>query len=316
MNALTATNYFFRDQIHFFRGKVRDVYTLKNELFVVVTCDRISAFDHVLPQSIPNKGQILNELAILSLDNTSDIIPNWKLSHPDPQVTIGIKANAIPVEFVVRKYLTGHAWRVYKAGGRLLCGHTLPEGMKENQAFDKPIVTPSTKASSGKDEDISLTEIVEQKILTQKQLDKLVDISLQLFERGTEFAKSQGLILVDTKYEFGRHNGKMILIDEVHTPDSSRYFYADEYLERFESNREQKQLSKEFVREWLMVNGFQGGKTEIIPTMTPEIIEGITGRYTELYNVLSGKTLVPRSYENIIEEMEQNIINGIEILNA
>ena len=315
MKALTATNYFLKDQIHFFRGKVRDVYSLKNDIVVIVTCDRISAFDHVLPASIPNKGQILNELANISLDATSDIIPNWKISQPDPHVTIGKKANAIPVEFVVRKYLTGHAWRVYKDGGRLLCGVKLPNGMQENEAFETPIITPSSKASSGKDEDISLKEILDSKLLTTSQVDKLVDVSLRLFKKGTEFANSKGLILVDTKYEFGKRNGKMILIDEVHTPDSSRYFYIDRYQELLAQNKPQKQLSKEFVREWLMENGFQGLKGQVIPEMTPDIVEHILTRYSELYSALSGKKLVRRSYDNIIEELENNINTGIEAIN-
>ena len=314
MNALTATNYFLKDQIHFFRGKVRDVYTLKNDILVIITCDRISAFDHVLPVSIPNKGQILNELANISLDATSNIIPNWKISQPDPQVTIGKKANAIPVEFVVRKYLTGHAWRVYKEGGRKLCGVKLPDGMRENEAFETPIITPSTKASSGKDEDISLKEIVKSKLLTQKQVDKLVDVSLKLFDKGTEFAENQGLVLVDTKYEFGKLNGKMILIDEVHTPDSSRFFYTDSYQKLFDQKKPQKQLSKEFVREWLMENGFQGLKDQVIPEMTSEIVDNIKNRYSELYKALSGKELVPRSYENIIEEVEENINTGLKAI--
>ncbi len=315
MKALTATNYFLKDQIHFFRGKVRDVYSLKNDIVVIVTCDRISAFDHVLPASIPNKGQILNELANISLDATSDIIPNWKISQPDPHVTIGKKANAIPVEFVVRKYLTGHAWRVYKDGGRLLCGVKLPNGMQENEAFETPIITPSSKASSGKDEDISLKEILDSKLLTTSQVDKLVDVSLRLFKKGTECANSKGLILVDTKYEFGKRNGKMILIDEVHTPDSSRYFYIDRYQELLAQNKPQKQLSKEFVREWLMENGFQGLKGQVIPEMTPDIVEHILTRYSELYSALSGKKLVRRSYDNIIEELENNINTGIEAIN-
>ncbi len=315
MKALTATNYFLKDQIHFFRGKVRDVYSLKNDIVVIVTCDRISAFDHVLPASIPNKGQILNELANISLDATSDIIPNWKISQPDPHVTIGKKAPAIPVEFVVRKYLTGHAWRVYKDGGRLLCGVKLPNGMQENEAFETPIITPSSKAGSGKDEDISLKEILDSKLLTTSQVDKLVDVSLRLFKKGTEFANSKGLILVDTKYEFGKRNGKMILIDEVHTPDSSRYFYIDRYQELLAQNKPQKQLSKEFVREWLMENGFQGLKGQVIPEMTPDIVEHILTRYSELYSALSGKKLVRRSYDNIIEELENNINTGIEAIN-
>ncbi len=307
MNALTATNYFFRHQTHFFRGKVRDVYIINQDLVVIVACDRISAFDHVLPKSIPYKGQVLNQIASLFLDNTTDIIPNWKLSTPDPNVTIGHKFQAIPVEFVVRNYLTGHAWRVYKEGGRKLCGNKLPEGLKENDKLPKPIITPATKASSGHDEDISPKEIVERKLLTTKQLDKLMDTAFALFQRGTEFSEEKGLILVDTKYEFGKKDSKMFLIDEVHTPDSSRFFYLDSYTKLQKDGKPQRQLSKEFVREWLMDKGFQGLKGQVVPDLPQEFVDSITARYTELYTALVGVTFQPRSYENIMETIEEAI---------
>jgi phosphoribosylaminoimidazole-succinocarboxamide synthase len=307
MNALTATNYFFRHQTHFFRGKVRDVYIINQDLVVIVACDRISAFDHVLPKSIPYKGQVLNQIASLFLDNTTDIIPNWKLSTPDPNVTIGHKFQAIPVEFVVRNYLTGHAWRVYKEGGRKLCGNKLPEGLKENDKLPKPIITPATKASSGHDEDISPKEIVERKLLTEKQLEKLMDTAFALFQRGTEFSENKGLILVDTKYEFGKKDSKMFLIDEVHTPDSSRFFYMDSYGKLQKEGKAQRQLSKEFVREWLMEKDFQGLKGQVVPDLPQEFVDSITARYTELYTALVGQPFKPRSYENIMETIEAAI---------
>lgn len=307
MKALTSTNYFFRNQTSFYRGKVRDVYEINHDMLVVVACDRLSAFDHVLPRSIPFKGQVLNEIASMFLEMTQDIVPNWKISTPDPQVTIGLKCDAIPVEFVVRQYLTGHAWRVYKDGGRMLCGNKLPEGLKENDKLPMPIITPATKATSGHDEDITASEIVERKLMTQKQLDKLFEISLALFARGTEYAASRGLILVDTKYEFGKRDGKLMLIDEVHTPDSSRFFYSDSYDELQKKGKPQKQLSKEFVREWLMANGFQGFKGQLVPEMTDEFVQSITDRYTELYTAMTGKQLNYRSYDNIIEDMEMSI---------
>lgn len=311
LKSLTSTNYFFKDQVDFYRGKVRDVYTLKNDLIVIVACDRLSAFDHVLPRSIPFKGQVLTQVANLFLDNTSDIIHNWKLSNPDPQVTIGRKCEAIPVEFVVRGYLTGHAWRVYKEGGRVLCGVTLPDGMRENQKFPSPIITPATKADNGHDEDISYQEIIDRRILTKKRLDRLYEISLALFERGTQYASEKGLILVDTKYEFGLFEGKEMLIDEIHTPDSSRFFYTDQYQKRFEQGEKQKQLSKEFVREWLMENNFQGLEGQVMPKMDDEKVLEISNRYRELYSVVTGMTFEPRSYTDIIERLEESISLGI-----
>ncbi|MBL7812503.1 MAG: phosphoribosylaminoimidazolesuccinocarboxamide synthase [Bacteroidetes bacterium] len=307
MKALTSTNYFFKNQTQFYRGKVRDVYTIGEDLLVIVACDRISAFDHVLPKSIPYKGQVLTEVANVFLDSTSHIVPNWKISSPDPQVTIGHRCEAIPIEFVVRHYLTGHAWRVYREGGRVLCGQRLPEGLRENDRLPEPIVTPATKATSGHDEDISLQEILDRKLVSKKTLEKLVDTALALFEHGREYAAGHGLILVDTKYEFGKKDGKLFLIDEVHTPDSSRFFYADTYEKLQSKGQPQRQLSKEFVREWLMEHGFQGLKGQVVPEMPDEFVDSITERYTELYTAMTGKQLNRRSYVNIIDDMEQNI---------
>lgn len=315
MEALTATNFFFRNQTTFLRGKVRDVYSIGQDHLVVVACDRISAFDHVLPKPIPYKGQVLNSVAALFLDATRDIIPNWKIATPDPQVTIGYKCEAIPVEFVVRGYLAGHAWRIYREGGRTICGVKMPDGLRENDRLPHPIITPSTKASSGHDEDITLQEITERKLLTSKQLDKLVETSLALYARGAEYAANRGLILVDTKYEFGRRDGKLMLIDEVHTPDSSRFFYSDAYEELQKQGRPQKQLSKEFVREWLIAHDFQGLKGQIIPEMPQEFIRSITDRYVELYTAMTGQSFVKRSYDDILAKMEHSIIDNLEQLN-
>ena len=307
LKALTSTNYFFKNQTAFYRGKVRDVYTIGEDLLVVVATDRISAFDHVLPKSIPYKGQVLTQIASMFLDMTRDIVPNWKLSTPDPQVTVGKRCNAIAIEFVVRNYLTGHAWRVYRDGGRMLCGNVLPEGLLENDKLPQPILTPATKAVSGHDEDISAAEILERKLLSKKQLDNLTDISFKLFQQGSDFAASKGLILVDTKYEFGLHDNNIYLIDEVHTPDSSRFFYADTYAELQKAGKPQRQLSKEFVREWLMENGFQGLHGQSIPEMPDSFVASITNRYLELFEVMTGKPLVPRNYDNILTEIEENI---------
>ncbi len=314
MKALTSTNYYFKNQTNFYRGKVRDVYFIGNEHLVIVACDRISAFDHVLPKSIPNKGQVLTEIANQFLDSTSHIIPNWKISNPDPQVTIGKRCDAIPIEFVVRNYLTGHAWRVYKEGGRELCGNTLPDGLKENDQLPTPIITPATKASSGHDEDTSYNEILSKKIISKKQLDLLYEKSLELFQFGSNYAASKNLILVDTKYEFGLYHGEPTLIDEIHTPDSSRFFYADTYKQLQSEGKQQRQLSKEFVREWLMNHGFQGLEGQIVPDMDDEFVESISGRYQELYEVMLGKSLTKRSYDQILENIEQNILLGISHL--
>lgn len=315
LQALSATQFHFPNQTHFYKGKVRDVYSIGSDLLVMVACDRISAFDHVLPRAIPHKGQVLNAIAGLFLDKTQDIVPNWKISMPDPHVTIGYRCDAIPVEFVVRNYLTGHAWRVYKSGLRMLCGNVLPEGMKENDKFPQPIVTPATKASEGHDEDTTYDEILLKGILSQSQLDELYKISLALFQRGTEIAAEKGLILVDTKYEFGLRDGQIMLIDEIHTPDSSRFFYADTYDDLQRKGEPQRQLSKEFVREWLMENGFQGKEGEVIPFMSDEFVNSITERYEELYRAMTGTPLERRSYEQIESQIETSIkqaLNQIE----
>jgi len=304
---LMATNYFFKDQTSFYRGKVRDVYTIKNEYVAMIACDRISAFDHVLPKAIPHKGEVLTQLASFFLDSTKDIIQNWKISTPDPNVTFGINCEAIPIEIVVRGYLCGHAWRVYKTGERMICGVKMPDGMKENDKFPKPILTPATKNSSGHDEDISVEGIITLKIKTKKFIDQMVEASLALYNRGSEMANERGLILVDTKYEFGVHDKKLILIDEVHTPDSSRFFYLDTYEKLQKEGKPQKQLSKEFVREWLMENGFQGLEGEIIPEMTNEFVNSVTDRYTELFEAMTGKVFVGRDYANADRIIEENI---------
>ena len=307
LNALTATNYNFHNQTQFYRGKVRDVYTINNDLLVIVACDRISAFDHVLPRSIPYKGQVLNAIASLFLDRTSDIVQNWKISTPDPHVTIGHRCDALPIEFVVRNYLTGHAWRVYKSGGRILCGNILPEGLNENDQLPEPIITPATKATSGHDEDTTYDEILKKGIVSKKRLDELYDITYKLFARGAEIAAEKGLILVDTKYEFGVKDNEVMLIDEIHTPDSSRFFYADTYNELQEKGEPQRQLSKEFVREWLMVNGFQGLEGQIMPIMDDAFVNSITERYEELFKAMTCNALQRRSYDHVIEDIEINI---------
>ena len=307
LKALSATQFQFNNQTQFYKGKVRDVYSIGEDLLVMVACDRISAFDHVLPKAIPHKGQVLNAVAGLFLDKTNDIVPNWKISKPDPHVTIGYRCEALPIEFVVRNYLTGHAWRVYKSGGRLLCGNILPEGMNENDRFPSPIITPATKATEGHDEDTTYNEILEKGIVSKERLDELYRISLALFQRGTEIAAEKGLILVDTKYEFGLRNNEIMLIDEIHTPDSSRFFYADTYEDLQRKALPQRQLSKEFVREWLMENGFQGKEGETIPFMSDEFVNRITERYEELYHAMTGNPLARRSYDNIEEQIENSI---------
>lgn len=311
VKSLTSTNYFFNNQTSFYRGKVRDVYSIGDDLLVIVACDRISAFDHVLPRSIPFKGQVLTQIANLFLDQTKDIIPNWKISNPDPQVTIGKKCDPIPIEFVIRGYLTGHAWRVYRDGGRMLCGNTLPEGMKENDPFPEPIITPATKAKSGHDEDTSYEEILKKKIIPKKTLDYLFSKTRELYKAGVEYSKERGLILVDTKYEFGIYRNEPILIDEIHTPDSSRFFYSDSYNNLQQKGLPQKQLSKEFVREWLIKNDFQGLDGQVIPVMSDEWVNTISGRYQELFEVMTGNKLIPRDYSKIIVDMEKAISLGI-----
>lgn len=319
MTALTSTDFQFPQQTSVYHGKVRDVYFLENDLLAMVATDRISAFDVVLPKGIPFKGQILNSIAAKFLDLTADIVPNWKLRTPDPMVTIGRRCKGYPVEMIVRGYLCGSAWRAYKAGAREICGIAIPDGMRENQAFPTPIVTPTTKAEMGEhDADISREEIIARGLVPAEEYDKLEQYALQLFERGSEIARRQGLILVDTKYEFGNCNGTIMLMDEVHTPDSSRYFYSDTYAELFNAGKPQRQLSKEFVREWLMENGFQGRQGEQVPEMTDEIVEGISERYIELYEHITGETFqrseAPASADDLRARIEGNIVEALKTL--
>lgn len=311
MNAIQETNFQLPNQISFYRGKVRDVYTTPAKIIMVAT-DRLSAFDVVLPRAIPFKGQVLNQIAAKFLKATKDIVPNWLLETPDPNVSIGLKCEAFPVEMVIRGYLAGHAWREYKAGRRTICGIPLPEGLKENDKLPKPIITPTTKAHEGHDEDISREEILKQQLVSEEDYVKLENYTFELFNKGTEIALQNGLILVDTKYEFGKANGKIYLIDEIHTPDSSRYFYADTYAENQNKGLKQKQLSKEFVREWLIENGFQGKEGQQIPEMTDEKVNEISKRYIELYEKVTGETFKPRLYENVIAGIEQNVLHAIK----
>ena len=308
--ALTNTEFKFENQKSVYHGKVRDVYTVGDDKLVMVATDRISAFDVVLPKGIPFKGQMLNQIAAKFLDATADIVPNWKLATPDPMVTVGVMCEGFPVEMIVRGYLCGSAWRAYKSGVRQICGVQLPEGMKENQKFPQPIITPTTKAEIGEhDADISKEEILAQGLATPEEYALLEKYTLALFQRGTEIAAERGLILVDTKYEFGKHNGTIYLMDEIHTPDSSRYFYAEGYQEKFEKGEPQKQLSKEFVREWLMDNGFQGKEGQQVPEMTDEIVDSISNRYIELYENITGETFVKEECEDIHTRIEQNVKN-------
>jgi len=313
MNALTQTDFHFDGQKNIYHGKVRDVYTVKNDLLVMIATDRISAFDVILPKGIPYKGQMLNQIAAGFLDATADIVQNWKLACPDPMVTVGLRCQGYPVEMIVRGYLCGSAWRTYKSGIREICGVKIPDGMRENQRFEKPIITPTTKAELGRhDEDISKEEILKQGLVSKEEYDLLEKYTMALFLRGTEIAASRGLILVDTKYEFGSREGQIYLIDEIHTPDSSRYFYAEGYEERFEKGEAQKQLSKEFVREWLMENGFQGKTGEQVPEMTPEIVEGISERYIELFEHITGEPFDKASIENITARIEKNVTDYLK----
>ena len=305
--ALTNTEFNFKNQKSVYHGKVRDVYKVDDKLVMVAT-DRISAFDVVLPKGIPFKGQMLNQIAAKFLDATTDICPNWKLATPDPMVTVGVMCQGFPVEMIVRGYLCGSAWRAYKSGVREICGVKLPEGMRENEKFPTPIITPTTKAEMGlHDEDISKEEILKQGLATPEEYETLEKYTLALFERGTKIAAERGLILVDTKYEFGKHNGTIYLMDEIHTPDSSRYFYAEGYQERFEKGEAQKQLSKEFVREWLMDNGFQGKEGQQVPEMTDEIVNSISERYMELFESITGEKFVKADVDSISERIEKNV---------
>ena len=307
MKTLTATEFNFPGQQGVYHGKVRDVYNMGDKLVMVAT-DRISAFDVVLPKGIPFKGQMLNQIAAKFLDATTDICPNWKLATPDPMVTVGVLCEGFPVEMIVRGYLCGSAWRAYKSGVREICGVKLPEGMRENERFPEPIITPTTKAEIGEhDADISKEEILAQGLATPEEYALLEQYTLALFKRGTEIAAERGLILVDTKYEFGKHNGTIYLMDEIHTPDSSRYFYSEGYQERFEKGEPQRQLSKEFVREWLMDNGFQGKEGQQVPEMTDEIVTGISERYIELYEHITGETFVKKNTEDIAARIEKNV---------
>ena len=311
-NTLVTTNFDFPGQTHVYHGKVRDVYSIGEDILVMIATDRISAFDVVLPQGIPYKGQVLNQIAAKFLEATADIVPNWKLAVPDPMVTVGVKCDPFKVEMVIRGYLTGSAWREYKAGKRTLCGIDLPEGMKENQKFLSPIITPTTKADEGHDENISREEIIAQGLVSREDYEQLERYTQALFQRGTEMAASKGLILVDTKYEFGKKEGKIYLIDEIHTPDSSRYFYAEGYQDRFEKGEEQKQLSKEFVRKWLMENGFQGKEGQAVPEMTPEYCESVSERYIELYEKITGETFVKADISDVPSRIEKNIMNYLK----
>ena len=311
MNALTKTNYQFPNQKSVYHGKVRDVYFL-DDVLVMVASDRISAFDVILPKGIPYKGQILNQIASKFLDATSDICPNWKMASPDPMVTVGRVCKGFPVEMIVRGYLCGSAWRFYKNGGRNLCGNILPDGMKENQKFPVPLITPTTKAEQGEhDADISKEEILAKGLVSPEDYAVLEDYTMKLFLRGTEIAAKKGLILVDTKYEFGKADDKIYLIDEIHTPDSSRYFYAQGYKEQFAKGLPQKQLSKEFVREWLMANGFQGQEGQQVPEMTEEVVNGITNRYIELYEHITGEKFVPAPADNVEQRIYDNVTNWL-----
>jgi phosphoribosylaminoimidazole-succinocarboxamide synthase len=305
--AIIRTDFQFPKQKSVYHGKVRDVYNINNELLVMVASDRISAFDVVLPRGIPYKGQVLNQIAAKFLDATSDIVPNWKVASPDPMVTIGHYCEPFAVEMIIRGYLTGSSWRTYKSGARQICGVQIPDGMKEHQRFPQPIVTPTTKATEGHDEDISREEIIKQGIVSEEDYDKLEEYTIKLFQRGSEIAAEKGLILVDTKYEFGKVGDKIYLIDEIHTPDSSRYFYADEYEKRFEKGEPQKQLSKEFVREWLMENGFQGKEGQAVPEMTDKFVESVSERYIELYEKVTGEKFNRVPIKGVLERIEKNI---------
>ncbi len=312
--AIVQTNYQFPNQKSFYKGKVRDVYNINDQYLVMVVSDRISAFDVVLPKGIPYKGQVLNQIAAKFLDATTDILPNWKIATPDPMVTIGLMCEPFKVEMVIRGYLTGHAWREYKAGKRVLCGVKLPDGMVENQKFPEPIITPTTKASEGHDEDISREEIIAQGIVSEADYIQLEKYTRAVFQRGTEIAAKMGLILVDTKYEFGKKDGKIILIDEIHTPDSSRYFYSEGYEARLAAGQAQKQLSKEFVRQWLIENGFQGKDGQKVPEMSEEFVSQVSERYIELYESISGDKFQRADLQNVNKRIEDNIKNFLATL--
>lgn len=310
--AVTKTNFSLPGIKDLYVGKVRDVYNINDEYLIMVVSDRISAFDVVLPKGIPYKGQVLNQIASRFLDATSDIVPNWKIATPDPMVTAGIKCEPFKVEMVIRGYLSGHAWRKYKSGERSICGLSMPEGMKENDRFPLPLMTPTTKETIGHDEDISREDIISQGLVSEEDYTLLEKYTMQLFQRGTQIAAGMGLILVDTKYEFGKKDGKIYLIDEIHTPDSSRYFYLDGYEERQQAGQPQKQLSKEFVREWLMSNGFQGLDGQTVPDMTDDIVNSVSERYIELYEKISGETFVRHPLDDVLGRIESNILDFLK----
>lgn len=314
MQAIKETNFKFTGQTGFYKGKVRNVYYFGNIMAMVAT-DRISAFDVVLPRAIPDKGRVLNQIAAMNLQATKELVPNWVISMPDPNVTIGFKCETYPVEMVVRGYLAGHAWREYKSGKRSVCGVSLPEGLKENDRLPDPIITPTTKAHVGHDEDISREEILKRSLVSESEYTTLEDYTLKLFQKGTALAAKRGLILVDTKYEFGKNNNQIYLIDEVHTPDSSRYFYASGYEDRQHKGETQKQLSKEFVRQWLIENGFQGKEGQHVPEMTDQIVSSISDRYKELYTQVTGETLASVDYSSLLQRIEQSIINSLKSVN-
>ncbi len=315
MKALTKTDFNFKGQTKVYHGKVRDVYFIDNKYLVMVASDRISAFDVILPEGIPYKGQVLNQIAALFLDETKDIVPNWKIATPDPMVTVGKLCKPFPVEMIIRGYLTGSSWRTYKSGKREICGVPIPDGMKEHQRFEKPIITPTTKADEGHDEDISREEIIRQGLISEEDYKQIEEITYKLFQRGSEIAAKHGLILVDTKYEFGKIGDQIYLMDEIHTPDSSRYFIADQYEECFEKGLPVKQLSKEFVREWLMANGFQGQEGQQVPEMTPEIVNSISERYIELYEKVTGKKFEKAAEsDDVLKRIEKNIAECLEKL--
>jgi len=309
-NVILKTDFNFPNQKNIYKGKVRDVYTIEDDILIMIASDRISAFDHVLPEGIPYKGQVLSQIAAKFLSATSDIVPNWLEATPDPSVSIGKRCEPFKVEMVIRGYLTGHAWREYRSGKRTLCGVTMPEGMVENQKFDNPILTPTTKADVGHDEDISRQEILSQGLVSESDYILLEKYTRELFQRGTEMAADKGLILVDTKYEFGKDkNGVITLIDEIHTPDSSRYFYMDGYQEKLASGEQQKQLSKEFVRQWLIENGFQGKDGQKIPQMSQEFCSSVSDRYIELFEHITGDKFIKEDVSDVLTRVEKNILN-------
>jgi len=311
---INRTNFILPGQSYAYSGKVRDVYVIRDHYLVMVISDRISAFDYILPRTIPYKGQVLNQLASFMLDKTKDIVPNWKINTPDPNVMIGLKCDTYPVEMVVRGYLSGHAWREYKAGRRKVCGIDLPKGMKENDKFDKPIITPTTKAEVGHDTDISREKILTDKLIPRKEYDKLEQYSLALYNRGCEIARQRGLLLLDSKYEFGKEGNKIYLIDEVHTPDSSRYIYADGYEARQKKGEKQQALSKEFVREWLISHGFQGKEGQIIPALPDTFIDNISEKYIGLYETITGQKFDKITNDKIIERIQENILKAVKSL--